>query len=88
MDTNLPEERVFLLKPQSVIENMDDDDENVEARGLIIRYAERPDSMENIWLADFACCYSEMKTVSSFRSRKGTQSSGDGYLQENSPSVP
>ena len=88
VDTNLPEERVFLLKPQSVIENMDDDDENVEARGLITRYAERPDSMENIWLADFACCYSEMKTVFSFRSRKGTQSSGDGYLQENSPSVP
>ena len=43
VNTNLPEERVFLLKPQSVIENMDDDDENVEARGLITRYAERPD---------------------------------------------
>ena len=87
VNTNLPEERVFLLKPQSVIENMDDDDENVEARGLITRYAERPDSLENICLADFACCYSESKTVSSFRSRKGTQSSRDGYLQENSPSV-
>ena len=87
VNTNLPEERVFLLKPQSVIENMDDDDENIEARGLITRYAERPDSLENVCLADFACCYSESKTVSSFRSRKGTQSSGDGYLQENSPSV-
>ena len=29
--------KVFLLKPQSVIENMDDDDENVESRGLITR---------------------------------------------------
>ena len=87
VNTNLPEERVFLLKPQSVIENMDDNDENVEARGLITRYAERPDSLENICLADFSCWYSESKTVSSSRSRKGTQSSGDGYLQENSLSV-
>ena len=87
VNTNLPEERVFLLKPQSVIENMDDKDENVEARGLITRYAERPDSLENICLADFSCWYSESKRVSSSRSRKGTQSSGDGYLQENSPSV-
>ena len=84
VNTNLPEERVFLLKPQSVIENMDDNDENVEARGLITRYAERPDSLENICLADFSWWYSESKTVSSSRSRKGTQSSGDGYLQENS----
>ena len=87
VNTNLSEERVFLLKPQSVIENMDDNDENVEARGLITRYAERPDSLENICLADFSCWYSESKMVSSSRSRKGTQSSGDGYLQENSPSV-
>ena len=87
VNTNLPEERVFLLKPQSVIENMDDDDENVEARGLITRYEERPDSLESIALADFACWYSESKTGSSFRSRNGTRSSADGYLQENSPSV-
>ena len=87
VNTNLPEEKVFLLKPQSVFENMDDDDENIEARGLITHYAERPDSLENVYLADFACCFSESKTVSSFRSPKGTQNSGDGYLQENSPSV-
>ena len=87
VNTNMPEERVFLLKPQSIIENMDDDDENVEARGLITRYAERPDSLKNICLADFACWYSESKTVSSVRSRKGIGSSADGYLQENSPSV-
>ena len=66
---------------------MDDNDENVEARGLITHYAERPDSLENVCLADFSCWYSESKTVSSSRSRKRTQSSGDGYLQENSPSV-
>ena len=87
VNTNLPEERVFLLKPQSVIENMDDDDENVEARGLITRYEERPDSLENISLADFACWYSESKTGSTFRSRNRTRSSADGYLQENNPSV-
>ena len=78
---------MFSLKPQSVIENKDDDDENVEGRGLITCYAERPDSLENICLADFSGWYSESKTVSPSRLRKGTQSSGDGNLQENSPSV-
>ena len=87
VNTNLPEDRVFLLKPQSVIENMDDDDENVESRGLITRYEERPDSLENICLADFACWYTENKAVSSFQSRKASVVSGDGYLKENSPSV-
>ena len=87
VNTNLTEDRVFLLKPQSVIENMDDDDENVESRGLITRYEERPDSLENVCLADFACWYTENKAVSSFQSRKATKASGDGYLKENSPSV-
>ena len=87
VNTNLPEERVFLLKPQSVIENMDADDENVEARGLITRYEERPDSLENISLADFDCWYSESKTGSTYRSRNGTRNSADGYLQENNPSA-
>ena len=86
VNTNLPEDRVFLLKPQSVIENMDDDDENVESRGLITRYEERPESLENTCLADFACWYTANKAVS-FQSRKATNTSGDGYLKENSPSV-
>ena len=87
VNTNLPEDRVFLLKPQSVIENMDDDDENVESRGLITRYEERPENLENTCLADFACWYTENKAVSSLRLRKTTLVSGDGYLKENSPSV-
>ena len=63
VNTNLPEDRVFLLKTQSVIENMDDDDENVENRGLITRYEERPENLENIWNTDFACWYAENKAV-------------------------
>ena len=87
VNTNLPEYRMFLLKPQAVIEIMDDDDENVESRGLITRFEERPDSLENICLADFACWYTTNKAVLSFQSRKATYASGDGYLKENSPSV-
>ena len=87
VNTNLPEDRVFLLKPQSVIENMDDDDENIESRGLITRYEERPDSLENVCYADFACWYTENKTMSSFQSRKATKASADGYLKENNPSL-
>ena len=87
VNTNLPEDRVFLLKPQSVIENMDDDDENVEIRGLITRYEERPENLDNICLADFACWYTENKAVPSLQLRKTTLVSGDGYLKENSPFV-
>ena len=68
------------------MENMDDNDENVESRGLITRYEEKPDSLRNICLADFACWYTENKAVSPFQSRKVTKASGDGYLKENNPS--
>ena len=40
---------------------MDDTDDNVEARSLIKRYEERPQDVENVCLADFACWYTDNK---------------------------
>ena len=50
-------ERVELLKPLSEIENMSDDCEEIQSGGLLKRYVERPDCLQNITLADWAAWY-------------------------------
>ena len=49
-----PEERVKLLKPMNEIEELDDDSQEVHSRGLLNRYIQRPASLENISLVDWA----------------------------------
>ena len=66
INTSPPEERVILLKPQSQLQNMDDEDEDIECKGLIPKYRERPKSMEKITLAEFASIYEKK----SFTERK------------------
>ncbi len=46
-----------LLKPADQQENMDDDSEDIYQTSLIDRYAARPDSLNNICLAEFAANY-------------------------------
>lgn len=55
--TNPPSERVKLLKPQSVIQQMEDDDEDIYQSGLIDRYPCRPTSLYTMCLAEFATTY-------------------------------
>ena len=57
INTTPPEERVQLLKPMNEIEEMDDDSEEVHSSGLLNRYIQRPASLENISLADWAALY-------------------------------
>ena len=57
INTTPPEERVQLLKPLNEIEEMDDDSEEVHSSGLLNRYIQRPASLENISLADWAALY-------------------------------
>ena len=53
-----PVERVELLKPlKSEIENLSDDCEEIQSGGLLKRYIERPEYMQNITLADWAAWY-------------------------------
>ena len=56
--TDLPEDRLHLLKPMSVIEAMDDDDEDIYQHGMVERYMKRPDVLEDLCLADFVSNYS------------------------------
>ena len=57
VNTSPPAERVELLKPLSEIENMSDECEEIQSGGLLKRYMERPDCMENTILADWAAWY-------------------------------
>ena len=55
--TDLPQNRTQLLKPVAVINTMDDDDPDVYQKGLVDKYAARPDVLDDMCLADFASNY-------------------------------
>lgn len=55
--TDLPENRTKLLKPMKVIQELDDDEEDLYQLGILDKYQLRPDSIENVCLADFAANY-------------------------------
>ena len=57
VDTNDPEERFGVLKPVSILENLSPDSEDVVQSGLIDKYINRPISLEQVSLADFAVKY-------------------------------
>ena len=61
INTNLPEDRVFLLKPNHVLQTMRDDDEDIVASSLISRYENRTTSLESVTLAEFAAWYNTGK---------------------------
>jgi hypothetical protein len=46
-----------MLKPQSILETMDDNDEDIFCKSLLDRYASRPNELENMSLAEFAAIY-------------------------------
>ena len=57
INTSPPAERAELLKPLSEIEKMSDKSEEIYSGGLLKRYVERPDCLQNITLPDWAACY-------------------------------
>ena len=57
INTCPPAERVELLKPLSEFENLSDDCEEIQSGGLLKRYIERPECMQNTTLADWAAWY-------------------------------
>ena len=63
------EERVQLLKPMNEMEELDDDSEEVHASGLLNRYMQRSQSLENISLADWAAYYDSCQKPFTKKSR-------------------
>ena len=57
INTSPPEERVQLLKPINEIEQMPNESEEIHFGGLLKRYIERPASLQNVTLADWAAWY-------------------------------
>ena len=63
LTTSMKDECVSLLKPQSQLAQLHDDDEDVFATSLIDRYAARPVSLQNMCLATFAVTYDVIQSA-------------------------
>ena len=61
--TSMKDECVSLLKPQSHLAQLHDDDEDVFATSLIDRYGARPVSLQNMCLATFAVTYDVIQST-------------------------
>ena len=59
----MKDEHVSLLKPQSQLAQLHDDDEDVFATSLIDRYGARPVSLQNLCLATFAVTYDVIQSA-------------------------
>ena len=57
MNASPKEDRVTLLKPASQLERIEDESEDIYQTSLIDRYAARPDSLDDMCLAEFAANY-------------------------------
>ena len=53
INTSLPSERIHILKCRHQLQQLDPDNDDVYQKGLLNRYADRPKSLENMFLADF-----------------------------------
>ena len=70
-----------LLKDQNQLDQMEDDDDDIECSNLISRYAERPNSLENVTLAEFASYYEKVDQNKS-KTYTFTKSSLNQFLPE------
>ncbi|XP_060577549.1 uncharacterized protein LOC132734725 [Ruditapes philippinarum] len=55
--TGLPSERISLLKPTFVLQNLEEGDNDVFVSGISDKYSKRPANLENWCLAQFAAWY-------------------------------
>ena len=53
VNTPVPEERIFLLKPKAVLDELPAESTNVESDNVIQRYAKRPKQFSKFCLADY-----------------------------------
>ena len=51
INTSTPEERIFLLKPKSVLDELPAESTNVESDNIIQRYSKRPKKLQNFLLS-------------------------------------
>ena len=56
--SDLPEDRVRLLKPLAILRELDPDSTDIYVKGLPEKFAARPNSLNNMCFADFSVSYS------------------------------
>lgn len=83
INTSPPDERVVLLKPHSMVENMKDDCEDIECSNLISRYSERTKALENVTLAEYAAYYDSTRQRFTSRSKFSIRTTLDNLVPEN-----
>uniref|UniRef100_A0A0L8GT30 OTU domain-containing protein n=1 Tax=Octopus bimaculoides TaxID=37653 RepID=A0A0L8GT30_OCTBM len=57
INTAPKDKRVSMLKPQKILQGMDEDDEDIFCTSSLDRYAMRPDVLEDMCFAEFASTY-------------------------------
>ena len=53
VNTSMPEERVFLLKPKSSLDDLPAESTDIESDNIIQRYSKRPRQLQKLCLADY-----------------------------------
>ena len=53
INTSIPEERIFLLKPKAVLDELPAESTDVESENVIQRYSKRPKQLGRLCLADY-----------------------------------
>ena len=80
INTNRPENRVYLFKSRSELEKMKDKDENMTNEELISKYIKRPSELENLSLAEFAANYTYQSSDKKYEAK--SKLGPDGFLLE------
>jgi len=57
INTAQPEERVYILRPQEELEELEDDSTEIRCKNLLDYYVLRPDELEDTCLAEFASMF-------------------------------
>lgn len=82
INTSIPDDRAFLLKPIEKLRDMPDNSDDIESDNVIKRYQRRPKKLKNLCLADFVAWYNCIKQNSKPTGIKTLQKSGE-FLPEN-----
>lgn len=78
VNTSPPEERVVLIKPRHVLEELQEDSTDIESGNIVTLYQQRPRALEGLCLADFVSQF-----YVKYKPQKNKNPTSEEYLPEN-----
>lgn len=78
VNTSPPEERVVLIKPRHVLEELQEDSTDIESGNIVTLYQQRPKALEGLCLADFVSQF-----YVKYKPQKNKKSTSEECLPEN-----